>query len=170
MAQRRATRGFPQRGPKRLNAWVGPPEQGYVAVASTGSTLIGSLSVEEAITLVRTRGMFSVKPNSVAADVDIVGAIGAGVVSAEAFAIGITALPTPFSDADWPGWFVWESFAFHVENVSAAGFDPLASLQIPVDSKGMRKIGASEVVVFVAESQIGTFDVVDATRGLFKLG
>ena len=167
----RARTRFPagRGGHKRLNEWVGPPEQGFVAVATTGATLVSSLVVEEAITIVRTRGMVSIDPNVFSADLNVVGAFGIGIVSAEAFGIGITAIPTPYSDADWPGWLMWESFAFRLEFSDATGVTMPGSLQINVDSKGMRRIGSNEAVVFVAESQEGAFTIADCTRQLFKL-
>ena len=119
--------------------------------------------------MVRDRGMVTIKPGSFAADLDIVGAIGVGVVSDEALGVGITAIPTPYSDADWSGWLVWESFAIHLEVLDATGFDVGAALRINVDSKGMRKLGATESLVLVAESQVGAFDVSDTLRQLFKL-
>ena len=166
-----ARRRFPARvsGHARLNQWIGPPEQDFVGVSSGGSTLVSSLTVAEATTIVRTRGMVSVQPGSFAADLNVVGAFGIGIVSDEAFGIGITAIPTPYSDGDWPGWLMWESFAFHLDAQSAIGFEMPASLQIMVDSKGMRKVGNSESLVFIAESQTGAFDIADCTRQLFKL-
>ena len=140
-----------------------------MAVLTGASTLISSLAVDEATTIVRTRGMVSIFPAAFSADLNVVGAFGIGVVSAEAFAIGITAIPTPHSDADWPGWLMWESFGYRVEFVDATGFQGNAQQSINVDSKGMRKVGASEVVVFVAESQSGAFQIADVTRQLFKL-
>jgi len=131
--------------------------------------LVSSLSAGEATTIVRTRGMITIKPGSFAADLDIIGAVGIGVISDEAFGIGITAIPTPYSDADWPGWLMWESFAIHLEVLSAVGFNVPAAVAIAVDSKGMRKVGSNESLVLIAESQVGAFDIADTTRQLFKL-
>ena len=156
-------------GHKRLNQWVGPPEQGFVSVSSGGSTLVSSLSPAEATTLVRVRGAVSIQPGSFAADLNIVGAVGIGVVSAEAFGIGITAIPTPYSDADWPGWLMWRSFALHLDVQSAVGFDLNSAVQLEIDSKAMRRAGSNEVFVFIAESQEGAFDIADCTRQLLKL-
>ena len=158
----------PVGGHRRLNEWVGPPEQGFVQVASTLTAIVSSLAVEEAITLVRNRGMVSVHPDAFAADVNIVGAFGVGIVSAEAFAAGVGSMPSPYSDADWGGWSTWESFAFHLEFQSGVGVE-LQSVMINVDSKGMRKVSSNEVLVFLAESQEGAFRIADCTRQLFKL-
>jgi len=164
----RVTR-FPTRGSghRRLNAWVGPPEQGFVTVVTTGSTLISSLSVEEATTIIRTRGMIAIQV-AMGASLEVIGAVGIGIVSTEAFGIGITAIPTPYSDADWHGWLMWESFGLAVDFDDATG-SRFNTLRIDVDSKGMRKVAANETLVMIAESQTGAFQVADATRQLFKL-
>ncbi len=171
MAHGRRTRGF-SRGPsshRRLNEWVAPPLQEYIAVASAGATIISQMNIEEATTIVRTRGMVSIKPQAFSADLSTVGAFGVGVVSAEALTIGTTAIPEPYSDADWGGWLMWESFAYHFEVQSAVGTQFPASIQINVDSKGMRKVGSNEALVFVAESFTGAFEIAECTRQLFKL-
>ena len=149
------TRGVVVRGrsaPRRKTQWLGPPDQAFVNVAAAGATLLASVAIEEPLTVARTRGTFAVKPQSYAADGIFTGAFGIGVVSAEAFAIGITAIPTPFRDADWGGWFVWRSFGLVVEFQSAVGFSVPAEWTFDIDSKAMRKVGPSEVIVTVVES------------------
>ena len=101
-------------GHKRLTEWSALADQGYVAVGTGASTLISSLSFEDLGTIVRFRGQILLQGSS-AADLNVVGAFGIGLVSVEALAIGITAVPTPFSDADWGGWMVWRPFSFRVE-------------------------------------------------------
>ncbi len=157
----------PRFGSKRMVEWVGPPEQGYVAVGSGASVILSSLSVEEPITLIRNRGAITIRPNAFVADVDIIGAIGLGVVSQEAFTAGIGSLPTPYSDADWGGWVVWRSFALHYEFVDGTG-QGLIHLPLEIDSKVMRKVSSNEVLVYVGESQEGAFNVAECTRQLFK--
>ena len=166
----RPRRSFVSRGTRsaRLTQWVGPADQAFVAVASAGSTLVASVSFEEPLTVMRTRGSIVITPQSFAADINITGAVGMGIVSAEALAVGITALPTPYRDADWGGWFVWRSFAQHVQVIDATGV-LLGGLHLEVDSKAMRKISANEALVVVAESQASAFNVWDGTRNLVKL-
>jgi len=161
-------RSFRTGGPRRKTQWIGPPLQGYITVASGGATLISSLVLEEPTTAVRVRGMVSIQPQLTNADIELIGAVGIGVVSAEALAVGITALPEPYSDADWGGWMVWRSFAYQFR------FEDATATQYPrwdfeVDSKAMRKVGPSDALVFVAESFAGAFKVADTTRQLLKL-
>ena len=164
---RRSFRSF---GPRsaRLTEWGGLADQGFVAVASTGATLVSSVSFEDPGTLIRSRGALSLHPTSFAADGNVVGAFGAGIVSAEALAVGITALPHPYRDSDWGGWMIWESFAFRLEFASAVGFE-MPTIRIVIDSKAMRKVAPNEALVFVAESQEGAFQVNEAIRLLLKL-
>ena len=161
-------RQFPARS-QRLTTWIGPAAQNFLAVASAGATVIASLPFEEPATIMRTRGQVSIAPNVVTADLTIAGAFGICVVSAEAFAAGIAAIPEPFSDADWGGWFVWRSFANKV--VASAVDDGIfpAAVTMEIDFKAMRKVTSNEVMVVVAESQIGAFNVFDGTRHLIKL-
>ena len=160
--------GFRARSPGRLTQWFGPAAQNYVAVASGGATLVASLPFESANTVVRSRGQVSIRASVYSADVDIIGAFGMAVVSAEALAIGVTAIPEPFGDADWGGWFVWRSFSHHFESISQAGV-LLGSWEFEVDSKAMRRVGVNEAVVLIAESNNGAFQISSPVRMLVKL-
>ena len=158
-----------RRGAQRLTQWIAPALQSYVAVASTGATLIASISFEESLTIVRTRGAIVIQPASYAADANITGAVGMGIVSAEAFAAGVASIPEPFTDGDWGGWFVWRSFGLRVEFVSATGVIFPATYTMEIDSKAMRKVTPNEVMVVIAESFSGAFSMFDGTRHLIKL-
>ncbi len=161
------------RGPRRQVTWVAPADQGYIALASTTKVLLASFSPEgagmEKPTVVRTRGQLSIRPNVFSGDVDIVGAFGLGIVSAQALAIGITAIPGPFDDADWDGWFVWRSFSYRFELVDGTGDFYPASSDMEIDSKAMRKVADNEAVVIVMQSQIGAMSISAPLRLLFKL-
>ncbi len=162
------------RGPKRQVTWVGPADQAYITVASTTKVIIAFFRPEITVpsidkaTIVRTRGQVSITFDSFAADKSIVGAYGAGIVSFDAFTAGVASVPGPFSDADWGGWYLWRSFTKNFEFFDATG-SLLGSSEQEVDSKAMRKIGTSEVMVFVAESQSGAFNISMPLRTLIKL-
>ena len=161
---------FPGRssGQRRLVQWIGPADQAFIAVASAGATLIGSASFTDKATIVRTRGGVRIQAQVATADVAIVGAFGVGIVSADALAVGITAIPGPFRDADWSGWYVWRSFSDRLEFQSASGTRFL-TFGFEVDSKAMRKVGPLDALVIVAESQIGAFSISAPIRTLAKL-
>ena len=130
---------------------------------------MASASFTDPTTWARTRGEVTVKPASYVADVDIDGAFGMCIVSSDAFAVGITAIPGPFSDAGWDGWFMWRSFARHFEFASGIGIESFASWPFEVDSKAMRKIPSEGVMVEIAESRAGAFEIAMHTRGLLLL-
>ncbi len=102
------------------------------------------------------------------ADVLIVGAVGIGIVSAEAFTAGAASIPGPFSQAEWDGWMVWQPIQLTFEHFTSASA-LLSSVQAVVDSKAMRKVGANEVAVFMAESQAVAFDISVCIWTLIKL-
>ena len=150
---------------KRLTEWSGLADQTGVNVASAGATLISSVSFEDPGTIVRARGSFMWRPQVYNADLSMAGAFGIGLVSSEALAVGITAIPTPFSDSDWGGWMVWQSFSGRMEFRSDAGTRFADSfVEIQIDSKAMRKVEPSTAMVFVAESQSGAMFVAEQVR------
>ena len=151
----------------RLTEWIGPADQEYVAVASAGATLVASAPFESPGTIMRTRGHVSIRPEVVSADLSIVGAFGIGIVTSEALAVGVTAVPHPFRDADWGNWYVWRSFSYREEFQTAASVNFL-SWDFEVDSKAMRKVRSNESFVMVAESQTGAFRISAPLRTLFK--
>ena len=155
---------------RRATQWIGPADQSYLAVAAVGATLISSFAFSEPAIVVRNRGMISVKPAAFTADLDIRGAFGMGIVSAEAFAAGVGSMPEPFSDADWGGWIVWRSFAWHFESGTASNDLTFpASTDFEIDSKAMRKASSNDVIVQIAESQGGAFNLFSGVRMLVKL-
>jgi len=159
---------FRDQSSKRLTEWIGPALQQYITVATTGATLIASGPFESPVTIVRTRGHVSIKPSDVTVDLNIVGAVGIGIVSAEALGVGITAIPEPFTDADWGGWYYHRMFSYALEVVSQIG-EHFIEWDFEIDSKAMRKIGSNEAFVMVAESIVGEFQISAPFRTLIKL-
>ena len=168
MARQRGFTGRPRGGARRLTQWIGPALQGYVAVADGGATLIGSVPLDEASTIVRVRGHLSVLAAAVTADDTIVGAFGVAIVSSEAFTAGVGSMPEPFTDADWGGWMVWQAFSYRFEFFDGTGAN-FPDWDMVIDSKAMRKGGPNERLVLIAESQDGGFQISTPVRILVKL-
>ena len=112
--------------------------------------------------------MVTIRANVEGADLAIVGAIGCGIVSTEAFNAGVASIPEPFSDGDWGGWMVWRSFSYRLAFQSAVAVN-FPDWAFEVDSKAMRKGGPNEVLVTVAESQVGAYQISAPLRTLVKL-
>ena len=172
MAHRR-TRPF-TRGKKRGNTWVAPADQATVSVSTGASAIIASFDAAANgllnPTIVRTRGEASIIPSTFGADLTISGAFGAAIVSSDAFAAGAASIPRPFDDADWGGWYVWQSFLYRLEFQDATGVNIPASVSYQIDSKAMRKMTVNETLVFMCESQTGALGCGMHLRTLMLLG
>ena len=119
------------------------------------------------MTVTRIRGQASFRAVATT-DFDVVGAIGIGIVSDEAFAAGVASIPGPFDSADWGGWMLWRSFSFRVEFADNTGF-AYCPWYFDIDSKAMRKMAPNETMVIMAESQQGAFQTSIPIRTLIKL-
>ena len=154
---------------RRKTEWSVYDPSGFTSVATGGATITSGLLFEDPGTIVRTRGEITIAPvTNFAADLDITGAFGIGLVSAEAFAAGVASVPEPYTDSDWGGWMVIVSFAMRFEHHSSIGVVQTGQT-IRVDSKAMRKVEPNSVMVVVAESLTGAFDIQDGTRLLQML-
>jgi len=100
--------------------------------------------------------------------------VGIGVVSADAFAIGVTAMPSPEGDPDWPGWMYYSRHGSLVDvTTETIGRGPLSAVRIPIDTKAMRKFRINEVVFgsvhMIGEIGTAVASFVMSTRQLVKL-
>ena len=171
---------------KRKTAWgVGPvTTAGGQAITASAKILgaQGSVAQTDGLTLVRTRGELVLALSAATATFDgFTGAFGIGLVSAQAFAIGLTAIPGPLAEEDWDGWLVHRYFhlvAFGPIVAANVSLEPgqvhatTAALRFEIDSKAMRKFQENMVLVAMLETVVaGTavgrwyFDC----RMLFKL-
>ena len=178
MAQRSRFRG-PSPGRRRSVTWGGGPNAASLAISSTSKQVWTNgvvLALDSEATLVRIRGMVHVHLLTASAVGDgFIGAVGLGIVTSEAFAIGVTAIPSPLGENDWDGW-MWHSF-FDVRAITATiadGANAMAIDQhIELDSKAMRKFSSNQVlagVVGVSESGAATMELNAQCRILLKIG
>ena len=72
------------------------------------------------------------------------------VVKDEAVAVGITAVPTPESEAD-SDWHVFEPMATRFQLNTAVGFTHPTGMGMQFDSKAMRKVDVGSDLINVAE-------------------
>ena len=165
---RRFARGVSQQ--RRKSSWSFGPEGATTQFTASGSSMFtfGSQILTPGTTLVRTRGQLSVKValNPTLAD-HMLYSFGICIISENANAVGITAVPTPFADINWDGWL------YHSQGLVGTGSGQ-ASLPVPfeIDSKAMRKAKQTDVVVGVVEvTETGavTADFFLRIRLLFKL-
>jgi len=161
----RGTRGF-----RRKTAWEeGPGGTTKTAISAGGVSIIGlgAAAAVEGLTLIRLRGKFrhNIQSSTAAGD-GLVGAFGINIVKAPAFAIGVTAVPTPIAEQDNEDWLYWMPIqlvsSFATEGFGNAGSDLEDHV---IDTKAMRKLqvgdtiyAATELVLTGTASTVLTFD------------
>ena len=156
LARRRGfVRGAAAIRDKRETLWIA---QSFIAtvVASNSAVLISTLDAAELafrpFTILRTRGILHMSSDQQVAGETYGVSFGMAVVSDQASAIGITALPTPNTDAASDLWFLYESMINGFVFADATGFSTTEGEKVRFDSKAMRKVQEGEDVVSVIES------------------
>ncbi len=81
---------------------------------------------------------------------------GMAVVSQQASAVGVTAVPTPTTDDDSDLWFVYERMFNTFTFVTGVGFQSNIGIERLIDSKAMRKVDDGNDVIAVVESGSGS--------------
>ncbi len=139
--------------------WTGLSASAYTLVNASSKVLLGSFSLSNPgidETLLRVRGMFSVKSDQVATSEDQLGSIGMILVTDTALGVGITAIPGPSADDDDDGWFIHSYFAQHFHLLTAAGFVNDLAKSYPFESKAKRKVHDGNSIAIVAENTHAT--------------
>ncbi len=175
MARRRGSFQAPVLRTRRKTGWEeGVGGQAVLTRTASGAIFVGSaLSVLfDGLTLVRVRGMIELTLQSVSAAGDgFAGAFGIAVTSLDAVTAGVASVPQPVADMDWDGW-LWHQFIFlHATSATLSETNP-NRINIPIDSKAMRKIGVNDAIYLMVElTEIGTaeIDIFADTRVLVKL-
>ena len=179
MAHARRFRQGGHVGSRRQTAWdIGPGQSAGIQVTAAGSTLwaLGSQALVSGLTTIRIRGMLTVNlavTTSVGDGFDSVMA-GICVVSANAFAAGVASVPTPIQDISWDGW-MWHMILgrFRGAATTEVARAPMEAGRFVIDSKAMRKIKATDVLIGVlevgTETGTSTLEFSADTRVLDKL-
>jgi hypothetical protein len=124
-------------------------------MTATGGTILASLTAAELamrpFTVVRSRILVGVTSDQAAVSENQVAGFGIAVVSDQANAIGVTAVPTPITDLASDLWMVhqllYNTFVF----ASGVGFADDGLHQYEIDSKAMRKVDIGQDLVVVGE-------------------
>ena len=153
----RRSSGFIRGGrPQRETQWLELPEVAFsLPGANSGVLLLSLTAAEKALrpfTVMRTRGVWFLSSDQSAASELYSTAMGACVVSDQASAVGITAVPTPDIDALSDLWFLYERITNAFLFGDGTGFIENAGILAPFDSRAMRKVEEGEDVVFVVEN------------------
>ncbi len=154
MARRSPTGRFPalRQGRSRDTIWFNGIEIEQALGTGGTSVLLTALSSTglgyRPFTIVRARGYMHIVTDQSAAGESQRAAFGMAVVSEQAHAIGVTAVPTPVTDDESGLWFVYEwlltaTIATGIETEGAG---------MKIDSKAMRKVQEGDQVISVVQS------------------
>jgi len=167
---------------KRTVTWDAGPSSTIVSVTGASKNLFTTgiaLNAEAETTIVRTRGEIFMQLDLVTAAGDgFNGAVGLGIVTSDAFGAGTAAVPGPFGDPSWDGWFFHQYWTLRGIAAQSQGADvpinaPGGTLRIPIDSKAMRKFKSNETIFGMIEVAVetGTAGLIfrGDTRQLHKL-
>ncbi len=151
--------GFIRRdgGMRRETVWFQFPFASTPLAASATATLVYLLNAAaldlRPFTIVRTRFVWMVASDQSAATETYIGNFGFAIVSDQAAAVGVTAVPTPATDMGSDLWFVLQQW---IGEFALIGTDVTTELRSQViDSKAMRKVDLGQDVAGVAEAGIG---------------
>ncbi len=148
--------GFIVRGGarRRETLWFGGTAFTQTLVATTTSALVLSLNAAalalRPFTIVRTRGVLHVFSDQEASSELYGASFGIAVVSDQATAIGVTAVPTPTTDSPSDLWMVYEFLIGRFAVATGASIAHVGMERI-VDSKAMRKVEDGQDIVQVVE-------------------
>ena len=163
---------------RRATEWVATTEARTTLASANAAALIsvGSAGLLAAtpFTIIRSIMHWSARSDQTGASENWGVAIGCAVVSAPAAALGITAVPTPFTDLGSDLWYLHSILDGRFEFISGVGTDSNSVSPeggVNIDSRGARKVEDGDDIILVAENDsvsAGT-TVYTAGRLLIKL-
>jgi len=161
---------------RRESLWLGQAATvRTTGAAASTATLLTSLSAGalalRPFTVVRSRGELYLTSDQDGASEFYEMAYGECVVSDQAVAIGVTAVPTPSTDSESDLWFVYERMMGATLFATAAGFESFEGVGRSYDSKAMRKVEEGQDIIAVQETSSISFGATLASfrRSLIKL-
>jgi len=139
--------------------------------AGTGSLLLSSFNAaalaKRPFTVVRVHLTVQVRTDNIASETQIA-AIGMAVVSDQAAAAGITAVPTPITELASDLFFLHRIIMGHNAFSTAAAFSIPGGTVVDIDSKAMRKVNDDQDVIMTAEGGADGFVIDVMGRMLIK--
>jgi len=158
-------------GPRRLTTWFQFQPIALSQASSSGANLLFSLNAAalalRPFTIVRTYLEATLGSDQAGAIESQQIGLGMAVVSDQAVAIGITAVPTPITDMASPFWFLHR--LIYADESSLAG-SVRSDTRVSIDSKAMRKVEVGQDVIMVSEGAglAAGFNLIVGGRLLIK--
>ncbi len=149
--------GFTMRGgvSRRESLWLGIDPTQQALSTNPVAVILNSLNAAalalRPFTVVRTRGFILARSDQDGVDETYGCSWGLAIVSDQAIAIGVTAVPTPDTDIDSDLWFVYESILGRYQFSSGVGQGDVGTSRT-YDSRAMRKVQEGQDIAVVVES------------------
>ncbi len=141
-------------------SWVASADITAGEVLAAGAAVLDqTFTVAEPHTILRTRGTLWVVSDQTGTSEQPFGALGMCVVSQPAVAIGVTAVPTPQTDAQSDLFFLHQWWASGFTFITGVGIDGNVLSRYDFDSKAMRKINVDESLAVTLENGSAAFGV-----------
>jgi len=156
--------GFIRRGGvmRRETAWVAlTPTNTNLAGASISVLFTGYSAAVLALrpfTIVRTRGYLHCRSDQAGATEFFDAVLAMAIVSDQALAIGVTAVPTPDTDRDSDLFFLFEEIAGTIQQITSVGVLE-NQLGRTFDSKAMRKVEDGQDIAVTIETAAASLGV-----------
>ncbi len=163
---------------RRETLWISIPAAVTTLAAASTSALVGVFNAAalalRPFTIVRVRGYWHVRSDQIATSELWGASMGYSVVSDQAAAIGVTAVPVPETDRDSDLFFLYESMwgTLNEQGALAAGFSFIETGRGEhFDSKAMRKVEQGQDLAITVEtpSTVASAVVHEGGRMLVKL-
>ncbi len=142
-------RNFPSQRQQKDWSAIGAATQDFTADATA---LLNSTSFLTSQTVLRLMGEILVFPTAapVAGD-DATITIGVGIVTADAAALGTTAMPDPQAEPNFP-WLWWKSIPVGYNNASVTQGEAAAGAsRVTWESKAMRRVKGGQAIAIIAQ-------------------
>ena len=145
---------------RRETVWIGSTETSTAIAGGGVATLLLVLNAAalalRPFTVVRSRGIAHFATDQTTATESQSLAFGDCVVSDQASAIGVTAVPTPVTDDGSDLWLLYERMRGNILVATNVSIAAPGGLFMKFDSKAMRKVDIGQDLITVVESAAST--------------
>ncbi len=164
----RIRRGFSRTPPsmRRKTVWIGSFDVTGMTTLAAGAAVLDQsflATAQSPFTVTRTRGFVFVKSDQEANTETPFGALGMMVVRDPAAAAGVASVPTPITEEEDEGWFVWQPFVTDITVSSAIGIINGGTLY-QFDSKAQRKMAQGDTLIVSLENGSATHGLQYLTK------
>jgi len=157
MARNIVRRSFSRsRAVRRESVWFFVTGSTNTITGGSGAVLIGGGFNAAALqlrpfTIVRVRGLLYLASDQAGAPEDQAINLGYSIVSDQAIAIGVTAVPTPTTDKGSDLFFVYQSLMSAGDSAAGAG---VLGQGLQFDSRAMRKVEEGQDIAITVETEL----------------